>query len=172
MITDAMIVRESGQYDKEVIQSLRLERLSIYKLSNLEGCTALLELSLPYNEISIIAGLDSLTTLRRLNLSFNHIRTIENLASLVALEVLDLRANSIEKIDSITELSGLEMLKSLYLRGTDGEDSNPVCGRPEYTNSIIRALPQLHIMGKWQGRRNYILNRAGLIKEPRYDVMA
>ncbi len=27
MITDAMIIKESGQYDKEAIQRLRLERL-------------------------------------------------------------------------------------------------------------------------------------------------
>ncbi len=29
MITDHLIIRESGQYDKEIVQRLRLERLGI-----------------------------------------------------------------------------------------------------------------------------------------------
>lgn len=146
MITDQMIIKETGQYDKEVIQRLRLEKLSIYKMNNLEGFTSLLELSLAHNEISIIVGLDSLTSLQRLNLSHNQIRVIENLSALESLEILDLRANSIEKTDDVSNLVGLEALRALHLSGTDGEDANPCCAHTDYINTVIRILPQLQII--------------------------
>lgn len=76
MIDDSMIRRESGQYDPEIIAQLRLEKLNITRLSGLERCVNLFDLSLAYNDISDIMGLNDLCFLQRLNLSYNKIRKI------------------------------------------------------------------------------------------------
>ena len=46
-----MIVKESGQYDKETMQRIRLENLTIHRICNLEQCVSLVELSLAQNEV-------------------------------------------------------------------------------------------------------------------------
>lgn len=53
MITNEVIFRESGQYDKETLQRLRIERNGLSKISNLESCTSLIELSLSHNEVNL-----------------------------------------------------------------------------------------------------------------------
>ena len=54
MITNEVIFRESGQYDKETLQRLRIERYCLSKISNLESCAALIELSLSRNEVDCV----------------------------------------------------------------------------------------------------------------------
>ena len=54
MITNEVIFRESGQYDKETLQRLRIERYCLSKISNLESCASLIELSLSRNEVDCV----------------------------------------------------------------------------------------------------------------------
>jgi hypothetical protein len=71
MLTNQIIFKESGQYDKEVIQRLRLERMGkkvlinavylwlcimmiltgITRIASLDGCVSLIELNLSCNEV-------------------------------------------------------------------------------------------------------------------------
>eukprot|EP01032_Pedospumella_encystans_P013840 gene13840-15916_t len=141
-----MIIKASGQYDKEVIQRLRLENLGLQRITNLESCFALMDLCLSHNEISAIAGLEQLVALKRLDLSFNKIRKIERLQDLLSLEYLDLRANSISSVNDLDELQQLPALQSLFLQGNDGEDTNPVCRHPSYITIVMRSLPSLQII--------------------------
>lgn len=53
-ITIQMIVKESGQYDREVIQRLSLTRQGISTVACLEGCSSLIDLDLSHNEVSRI----------------------------------------------------------------------------------------------------------------------
>jgi Leucine-rich repeat (LRR) protein len=85
MITDALIKRESGQYDPEVVQRLRLEGLGISRIANLGRCSSLVELNLSRNELGEIAGLDTLITLQRLDLSHNKIKRIGDFLTSLAL---------------------------------------------------------------------------------------
>eukprot|EP01039_Chlorochromonas_danica_P001014 gene1014-1100_t len=146
MITDKLIFKESGQYDKEVIQRLYLSNQGISSISNLESCVSLVELVLSSNEILMIAGLDFCVSLRTLDLSFNRIRKIENLHKLVSLESLDLRGNQIANLADISDLNNLKTLTSFSLRGVDGEDANPVCSQPGYAAAVLTAVPSLLLM--------------------------
>lgn len=76
MITDHMIFKASGQYDKEIIQHLNLIAEGITTISNLDRCVTLTDLNLSSNNISSISGLDSLAKLQRLDLSFNRLTRI------------------------------------------------------------------------------------------------
>ncbi len=69
MITNEVIFRESGQYDKETLQRLRIERNSLSKISNLESCTSLIELSLSHNEVPFHLKLPRLGSLNLLTKS-------------------------------------------------------------------------------------------------------
>ena len=146
MISDRLICKESGQYDKEVLEHLNLEQQGIARIGNLNECTALLELVLARNEISNITGLDSVLLLRKLDLSFNKIKKVENLQHLAALEVLDLRGNQISDIRDIDHLSRLLKLKTLIFQGADGEHSNPICSHEQYYATILQNLPNLEIL--------------------------
>eukprot|EP01031_Cornospumella_fuschlensis_P030941 gene30941-37397_t len=70
----------------------------------------------------------------------------ENLRGLAALESLDLRGNQITGLEDIQELAQLPSLKSLSLKGVDGEDANPVCQHPSYSGVILSSLPSLQIL--------------------------
>ena len=146
MITDKLIIKESGQYDPEIVARLRLDGMNIRIIQNLGRCTSLIELSLRNNEINMITGLESLVTLMKLDLSFNKIKKIDNLTGLVNLEYLDLRKNYISNIADIEHLQSLQQLGALYLQGIDGEDANPVCQNPSYVTFILRVLPQLYLL--------------------------
>lgn len=147
MITDALILRESQQYDKEVITRLRLERLtpSLCRIDNaLDACTSLIDLSLAWNEISSMKGLGALVTLQRLDLSHNFISKIEDVSNLTSLEYLDLRANRISSLDeNVVELLPLTSLKSLLFRDPTGQDANPICANPKYESTLLQAMPTL-----------------------------
>mmetsp|Transcript_22278 Transcript_22278/g.37268 ORF Transcript_22278/g.37268 Transcript_22278/m.37268 type:complete len:244 (-) Transcript_22278:28-759(-) len=146
MITDQQIIKSTGQYDKEVIQRLRLEASGIQRITNLEACVSMTDLSLSRNSIVDISGLEGLLSLRRLDLSFNKIRRIENLQELQALEHLDLRGNSIASVNDIEQLRCLPELKSLFLQESDGTYANPACSHPSYITIVMRSLPQLQIL--------------------------
>eukprot|EP01033_Poteriospumella_lacustris_P003447 gene3447-2545_t len=67
----------------------------------------------------------------------------ENLRMLGGLEYLDLRGN---QISDLGDLSSLVQLKTLVLRSVDGEDSNPICNRPDYPNCVLQLLPDLEML--------------------------
>ena len=50
-ITEAIIKKESGEYDVEVIKRLTIQRYHISSITNLIDCVNLLELSLAFNEV-------------------------------------------------------------------------------------------------------------------------
>jgi Leucine-rich repeat (LRR) protein len=146
MITSSLIKRETGQYDVEVITRLRLERMGISSISNLEFCISLVELSLAYNDIVVIKNLDALVSLKRLDLSYNKITRIDGLDHVMCLEWLDLRGNAIDDVNNLIDLSPLQSLKSISFKGIDGDDSNPVCSHNNYYDMITRTLPSLTIL--------------------------
>lgn len=146
MITDKLIIKESGQYDPEIVARLSLDGLGIKIIQNLSRCTSIIELSLRNNEISMITGLESLSTLTKLDLSFNKIKKIDNLTGLLNLQYLDLRRNYVSNIADIEHLQSLQQLNALFLQGIDGDDANPVCQNPSYVTFILRVLPQLYLL--------------------------
>ena len=76
MITDALIRKSTGQYDPETVQRLCLDNMALRRISGLDRCSNLIELSLPWNEVTEISGLAHLTQLQRLDLSNNRIAKI------------------------------------------------------------------------------------------------
>lgn len=146
MITSNLIKKESSQYDVEIIQRLKLERMNISMISNLEFCISLVDLSLAYNDITTIKNLEALVNLKRLDLSYNKINRIDGLDNIVLLEWLDLKGNVIDDINNIIDLSPLQSLKSLSFKNIDGDDANPICSNTNYLDMIIRTLPSINII--------------------------
>ena len=105
----------------------------------------MIELSLAWNDISVIGGLESLTLLRRLDLSHNRIKLIgTGLSTLTSLQWLDLKDNLLENIDELSQLKKLCELRSLNFQNCDGEESNPMCLQSTYNLTRIRdVLPDL-----------------------------
>mmetsp|Transcript_13873 Transcript_13873/g.22983 ORF Transcript_13873/g.22983 Transcript_13873/m.22983 type:complete len:246 (+) Transcript_13873:63-800(+) len=145
-ISEAMIIRASGEYDCEVVGNLKLEGLRLRNITCLEACISLVDLSLSRNEIMSITGLETLVNLKRLDLSFNRIRKLDGLSECAALEWLDLRANSITQIDEVSALSKNKHLASLFFRNTDGGEANHVCEHPAYKTIVLRTIPDLNIL--------------------------
>lgn len=146
MISSSLIKRETGQYDAEVIQRLRLERMNLTMISNLDYCISLVELSLACNDITTIKNLDVLVNLKRLDLSYNKINRIDGLDQVILLEWLDLKGNVIDDINNLIDLSPLQSLKSISFQNIDGDDSNPICSHNNYLDMITRTLPSLTIL--------------------------
>ena len=146
MITSNLIKKETSQYDVEIIQRLKLERMNINMISNLEFCISLVDLSLANNDIVIIKNLDSLVNLKRLDLSYNKINRIDGLDNIILLEWLDLKGNLIDDINNIIDLSPLQSLKSISFKNIDGDDANPICLNNNYFDMIIRTLPSINII--------------------------
>ncbi len=61
MITDALIIKHSGQYDAEVVERLKLDNLGISKIGGLDNCVALTDLNLSSNIITEMSGLEALS---------------------------------------------------------------------------------------------------------------
>ena len=79
MITEALIIRKSGEYDCEVVTKLKIDRMSIFssfflflfssnlfsfflgiqRISNLENCISLIDLNLSNNEVKKILSFSS-----------------------------------------------------------------------------------------------------------------
>ena len=150
MITASLLKRQSGQYDEAVIQRVSLERQGLTDLKGaLSNCKALVDLSLCQNELSSLAGLESQSELKRLDVSFNKIRRLEALESVPftdSLIFLDLRGNLIDDIGEVRCLASLTALRSLYLRGPDGEDANPCCSHASYPEAVVRIMPLLEVL--------------------------
>jgi hypothetical protein len=68
MITEALIIRKSGEYDCEVVTKLKIDklgrlsdlifplpsshlRIGIQRITNLENCLSLIDLDLSFNEV-------------------------------------------------------------------------------------------------------------------------
>ena len=147
MITDALIVEKSKQYDQEIISHLALDRCGLREMGGLERCVNLVQLNLSWNSLVMITDIEFLVNLQNLDLSHNQIKRIEGLGTLTSLQYLDIKDNSITHLEhSIAQLSTLKGLKTLYFAGPDGSECNPVCNNPQYTSLIIQGIPQLQIL--------------------------
>ena len=86
-ISDRLILKHAGQYDKEMIQRLRLSELGIKTMASLNRCVNLQDLCLAFNDISIIQSLEGLSNLRKLDLSFNNCLVRREASSFSKLEL-------------------------------------------------------------------------------------
>ena len=146
-ITDALIFKNSGQYDLEVVERLRLENLGIARITNLENCMSLTDLSLASNSITDLSGLLSAgASLKRLDLSNNKIKSLVPFEHMTVIEHLDLRGNEISSIDELDKLTACFTLNSISFRSADGSETNPICQHPSYNTIVLRKLPQLTIL--------------------------
>ena len=148
MIDEHKIKKYSGEYDEEVVTRLRLERMSIKTISNLESCTALKYLSLCHNQIVNIIGLESLENLTRLDLSFNQITNISSnsFSENTNLEYLNLMGNKITDINDIKNLECLENLGSILFKDENGKNANPICSHEFYLDMIQKTLKSVSVL--------------------------
>ena len=147
MITSSLLKRLSGQYDETLIQRLNLERQGVTEIRGLSNCKSLVDLSLGCNELTSLSGLDSLTALKRLDVSYNRLRKLEGLEVLSeTLVFLDLRGNRIEDIGDVHIFVDFGQLRTLYLRGPDGEDANPCCNHASYPQVVLKTMPLLQVL--------------------------
>jgi len=107
MLTAAVIKKEAGEYDVEVVQRLRVTRQALVGLGeSLKACALLVDLALPHNRLTRLEGLGSCLRLASLDLSYNRISRVGGgLKGLINLRSLDLRANAIEAGDDLEGLS-------------------------------------------------------------------
>ncbi|CAH8837963.1 unnamed protein product [Trichobilharzia szidati] len=142
-----------------IITSLCLESLNIFKIQNLDSLTNLKYLSLNHNSITKIEGLSSCSNLIELSLEFNCIESIENICHLKKLECLHLGNNMIKVINdfqleclcrlhvlglrsnNITKLNGIDcckQLNELYLGNNKLKDIKNIL--------YLKKLPNLSIL--------------------------
>lgn len=146
MLTKDLIKHQSGEYDIEVVQYLKLPGIALPSITTIMlSMTNLLELDLSHNEIKKVDNLTSLTNLRRLDLSSNLISSLSEgwCSNLRSLSFLSLHGNQITDVDDVYTLTPLSpTLRSLYLRLSDdtGESSNPCCSHPAYGNKVTSAM--------------------------------
>lgn len=116
------------------LQTVRLDREGITKLSNLEAVNKAHSLYLQENQIKTIENVEVLQNLQFLNLSGNRIEKIQNLRSLQNLQFLDLSNNLIQK------LNAGELPQNLLILDVSG---NPCTKTKGYRQQVIDALPLL-----------------------------
>eukprot|EP00762_Andalucia_godoyi_P006708 ANDGO_06235.mRNA.1 Dynein regulatory complex subunit 3 len=112
---------------------LRLDRLGITRIENLDLFSNCTHLQLQVNHITRIEGLEFLPRLRFLVLSQNKIRRIENIVFLDELQYLDLSDNALEAVDAME----LPSAKLAYVNFKGNKACDPAC----YRSEIVRTLP-------------------------------
>lgn len=117
--------------------SIQSNRLT--SIRGFDECTALEELYLSHNGISVMEGLSALTNLRILDLSSNRIVACSGVDGLTKLEDLWLNDNLIPNLDGIDlALAGPKLtLTTIYL------ERNPCASDPDYYKKLRLALPHL-----------------------------
>lgn len=143
-----VIKKESGQYDLELVQRLRVVGASLRSVANLEGCVRLHTLDLSRNRLATVHGLEKCLALRTLRLAHNQLRELgQGLASLQRLEVFDARGNELGAAAAVAaSLKKCGSLRTLSLRGPNGADTNPCCGDADYAKALRAALPRLETL--------------------------
>ncbi|XP_040187177.1 leucine-rich repeat-containing protein 46 [Rana temporaria] len=116
------------------LQTVRLDREGITKLTNLEAVDKAHSLYLQENQIKTIENVGVLQNMQFLNLSGNRIEKIQNLRSLQNLQVLDLSNNLIQK------LNAGELPQKLLILDVSG---NPCTKTKGYRQQVLDALPLL-----------------------------
>lgn len=125
-LTEERLKRETGEYDLDVMNIVRVPRAGLADVGVLALCTHLVEVDLGENELVSLAPLASLASLEVVRAPHNRISSCAGLESLPALRLLDLRANRLASVDDlVAALRGSPGLRSLHLRGPNGEESNP-----------------------------------------------
>ncbi|CAI9616934.1 unnamed protein product, partial [Staurois parvus] len=118
----------------QCLQTVRLDREGITKLSNLEAVNKAHSLYLQENQIKTIENVEVLQDLQFLNLSGNKIEKIQNLRCLQNLQFLALSNNLIQK------LNAGELPQSLLILDLSG---NPCTKTKGYRQQVLDALPLL-----------------------------
>ncbi|XP_065836889.1 leucine-rich repeat-containing protein 61-like isoform X3 [Oscarella lobularis] len=110
-------------------------------------CIFSLELS--HRELEDVTCLGRCSHLIRLNLSRNNIRNLsclDGISGLEALVYLNLDGNLLNCLDALKQLVGLEKLRTLLLQDASQGTANPICQSSLYRASVLRLLPQIHIL--------------------------
>jgi len=142
MLTKDLIKHQSGEYDLEVVQYLKLPGIALPSITTIMlSMSNLLELDLSHNEIKVAEYLN-LPKLRRLDLSSNRISSLNEgwCNNLPSLTFLSLHGNQISDVDDVYTLTPLSpTLRTLYLRLNDdsGDSKNPCCTHAAYHNKVI-----------------------------------
>ena len=102
---------------------IRAQDAGISDLTGLGAATALDEVILAENEISLLWPLAGLSNLRHLSVTENRVRDLSPLAHLPRIDILDLAVN---EIDDVSPLAGLTTLRYLSLDENDVEDLSPL----------------------------------------------
>lgn len=117
------------------LSHIRLDRLQISTIENLECLGPVTNLYLQQNYIGCIENLDVLTNLRFLTLAGNRIKKIENLKVLKQLKFLDLSSNLIENCETD------ELPHSLFILSLK---DNPCTKNKNYRTTVTEALINLN----------------------------
>ncbi|CAI2726048.1 unnamed protein product [Schistosoma spindalis] len=94
-----------------LITSLCLQSLNIYKIEHLNNLTNLKYLSLNYNYIKKIEGLNNCINLIELSIEYNLIESIDNINHLIKLQSLLLSNNKIKKMNKLQFKSLINLYK-------------------------------------------------------------
>ena len=142
-LTEALIKQQSGEFDLESVQHLRLDGLRLQRIENMGVLTNLVELNVSSNELQNLSGLEKCTALQRLDASFNRIASLDHISGLSELQSLVLTGNNIERVEALSPLKALRQLKSLELQRPAQASANGVCALPAYFFDVSAALPGL-----------------------------
>ena len=146
MLTKDLIKHVSGEYDLEMVQTLKLVSLELPSIMSLESCLNLRDLNLSSNSITEVSGLKTLSNLLRLDLSCNKITLLREKCfdGLSSLEFLSLEGNAIADVDNVNALSSLSgTLRTVYFQSYYKEFANPLVAHPTYLIAVLRAVPKL-----------------------------
>ncbi|GMI27161.1 hypothetical protein TeGR_g10782 [Tetraparma gracilis] len=153
MLTKDLIKHVSGEYDLEIVQSLKLTSLELPAITSLESCTNLLHLNLSKNNIPAIgAGLKTLSSLISLDLSCNKLTMLnDSFFGLKSLTTLALEGNELSDVLDINNLDKVSAtLTTLYFRSDINQPalslSNPVVEKESYHDTVLRVLPNLRLL--------------------------
>ena len=142
-LTESLIKQQSGEFDLESVQHLRLDGLGLQRIENMGVLTNLVELNISSNALQNLSGLEKCTALQKLDASFNQIASLDHIGGLSELQSLVLTGNNIERVGVLSPLRALHQLRSLELQRPAQASSNGVCTSPTYFFDVCAALPGL-----------------------------
>ncbi|KDO17310.1 hypothetical protein SPRG_17263 [Saprolegnia parasitica CBS 223.65] len=147
-ITEDLIKRRSNHFDVACVQRLNLAKAGLSTISNLAGCSALVELNLSQNQISSVRGLPSLSTLRSLDLSQNALSSIEPFPLLPELEELRLDGNPLtHNVDWTALQKKVPQLRRLFVRSRAVAKGSLSADNDEaYHGTLQLAFPKLEFL--------------------------
>ncbi|XP_065836888.1 leucine-rich repeat-containing protein 61-like isoform X2 [Oscarella lobularis] len=138
-VTEESLKKQTKQFDLLCIFSLELSHRELEDVTCLGRCSHLIRLNLSRNNIRNLSCLESLKELKYLNVAHNKLSSLDGISGLEALVYLNLD-------DALKQLVGLEKLRTLLLQDASQGTANPICQSSLYRASVLRLLPQIHIL--------------------------